>query len=69
MKENVTKMQATQSLLDKACEEVAKENEEKAIKLLKEKLREFNKASLVVDNLKEEIKILEEKIKRGDLEE
>lgn len=65
----VTNLNTKQSLLDKAKAEIAEEFEEKAVSTLKNKLRELHRAELIVDNLKEEIKILEEKIKRGDVEE
>lgn len=64
---NVTSLKDRKSLLDKAQAEVAEEFEKKAVEQLKNKLRELHRAELVVDNLKEDIKILEEKIKRGDV--
>lgn len=66
---SVTKMPATTTLLAKAHAEIEEEFEKKAIESLKVKLRELKRAELIVDNLKEEVKILEEKIKRGDVEE
>ncbi len=65
---NITNLKEKNNLLDKAREEIQDEFEKKAISSLKDKLRALHRAELVVDNLKEEIKILEEKIKRGDVE-
>lgn len=65
----VTALPGKQSLLDQAKAEVKKEFEEKAVHQLKDKLRQLQRAELVVDNLKEEITILEERIKRGDVED
>jgi len=66
---SVTSIKGKQSLIDKAKAEIAEEFETAAVKRLKEKLRELARAELIVDNLKEGIKMLEEKIKRGDVEE
>lgn len=56
-------------LMQQAKDELEKEFEGKSVKILKDKLRELKRAELIVDNLKEEIKILQEKVKRGDVDD
>ena len=51
----------------KARREIAEENQEKAVKLLKNKLRELNGAEIVVANVKREIEELELKIQHGNI--
>ncbi len=56
------------SALEQAKAELAKENSEKAVKLLKGKLREKQAAELVVSNLEREIADLNKRIEQGDVE-
>lgn len=56
-------------VLEKAKRELAEEQEERAIKALKEKLSELDKAKTVVKNKQKEIQDLEQKIKDGNLED
>lgn len=51
----------------KAHREVAEENQEKAVKLLKSKLREKEAAETVVANIEREIADLEMKIEQGNI--
>ena len=53
--------------IDKAKEEVAEENMEKSVKLLKRKLRELEAAETVVANIGREISDLEEAIEQGNI--
>lgn len=68
-KGNVTPIKTKKDLLQQAKDELEQETEGKAIKVLKEKLRELQRAELIVDNLKEEITLIQEKIKRGDVDD
>lgn len=51
----------------KARREISEENQEKAVKLLKGKLRELSGAETVVSNVKREIEELELKIEHGNI--
>ena len=51
----------------KAHAEIAKENQDKAVKLLKNKLRELEAAEAVVSNVQREIDDLELKIEQGNI--
>ena len=47
--------------------EIAKEQSEKAVKLLKDKLRELEKAKTIVANINREILDLEQQIEDGNI--
>jgi hypothetical protein len=51
----------------KAKAEIAAENQEKAVKLLKEKLREQEAAQVALDNINREIEDLELRIEQGNI--
>ena len=53
--------------ITKAHREIAEENQEKAVKLLKSKLRELESAKVVVANVEREIEELELKISHGNI--
>ncbi len=55
------------AVIAKARREIAEENQEKAVKLLKNKLRELNGAEVVLANVKREIEELELKIQHGNI--
>lgn len=54
------------SILDKAKEEIAKEEVARAVTLYKAKLKERNAAKTVLDNIDREIQDLELKIEQGN---
>jgi hypothetical protein len=51
----------------KAHREIAEENQNKAVKMLKSKLRELEGAEVIVANIKREIADLELKIEQGNI--
>lgn len=51
----------------KAHREISEENQAKAVKLLKTKLRELEAAKVVVENVQREIDDLELKIEQGNI--
>lgn len=63
---NIDKVDA-KAAITKAKREIAEEIQDKAVALLKNKLRELNSAETVVANVKREIEELELKIEHGNI--
>ena len=64
---SVENLKTEKTALQLAEEEIAKEKKDKAVLMLKEKLRERDKAKLMLENIEREIQDLNEQIKQGDI--
>ncbi len=64
---DVTKITPAETAIQAAHREIAEENQKKAVKVLKSKLRELEEAKTIVANVEREIVDLEQRIKDGNL--